>query len=57
MFYQKIQILIDYINNKESFDKTNDFNVNYLIKLCKYHSLLPLLYVSFLFTAVSQELR
>lgn len=46
MFYQKIQIIIDYINKKESFDKTNDLDVNYLIKLCKNHSLLPLLYVS-----------
>lgn len=46
MFYQKIQIIIDYINKKESFDKTNDLDINYLIKLCKNHSLLPLLYVS-----------
>lgn len=46
MFYQKIQILIDYINNKESFDKTNDLDIDYLIKLCKNHSILPLLYVS-----------
>ena len=46
MFYQKIQIIIDYINKKESFDKTNDLDINYLIKLCKNHSILPLLYVS-----------
>lgn len=46
MFYQKIQIIIDYINKKESFDKTNDLDINYLIKLCKNHSMLPLLYVS-----------
>lgn len=46
MFYQKIQIIIDYINKKESFDKTNDLDINYLIKLCKSHSMLPLLYVS-----------
>lgn len=46
MFYHKIQIIIDYINKKESFDKTSDLDVNYLIKLCKNHSLLPLLYVS-----------
>lgn len=46
MFYQNIQIIIDYINKKESFDKTNDLDVNYLIKLCKNHSILPLLYVS-----------
>ena len=46
MFYQKIQIIIDYINKKESFDKTNDLDIDYLIKLCKNHSILPLLYVS-----------
>ena len=46
MFYQKIQIIIDYINKKESFDKTNDLDINYLIKLCKKHSMLPLLYVA-----------
>lgn len=46
MFYQKIQIIIDYINKKESFDKANDLDVNYLIKLCKNHSMLPFLYVS-----------
>ena len=46
MFYQKIQIIIDFINKKESFDKTNDFDIDYLIKLCKNHSMLPLLYVS-----------
>lgn len=46
MFYQKIQIIIDYINKKESFDKTNDLDINYLIKLCKNHSMLPLLYVA-----------
>ena len=46
MFYQKIQIIIDYINKKKSFDKTNDLDINYLIKLCKSHSMLPLLYVS-----------
>ena len=46
MFYQKIQVIIDFINKKESFDKTNDFDIDYLIKLCKNHSMLPLLYVS-----------
>lgn len=44
MLYQKIQILIDYLNNEPVFNKLDDLDVNYLIKLCKNHSLLPILY-------------
>ena len=57
MFYQKIQIIIDYINKKESFDKTNDLDVNYLIKLCKNHSLLPILYKACLKYNVTPSLK
>lgn len=44
MLYQKIQLIIDYINNKETFNKDENFDINQLITLCKYHSLLPILY-------------
>lgn len=44
MLYQSIQIIIDYINNKETFEKFENFDIDKLIILCKHHALLPILY-------------
>lgn len=44
MLYNKIQLLIDYINNKDESVNVDELSLNQLISLCKNHSLLPILY-------------
>ncbi len=44
MLYNRIQLLIDYINNKNDSIFLNEEDINELILLCKNHSLLPILY-------------
>lgn len=44
MIYKKIQLLIDYINNKQISKQLSNKEISELISICKIHSLLPLLY-------------
>ena len=44
MLYKRIQLLIDFLNDKEESVNVDEQSMNQLIKLCKNHSLLPILY-------------